>query len=114
MSYGFYHVLHIVCVIAFVSSFTLLLKGDKESKLAKIANGVTGLIILISGMGLLARTGLAFDTWVIGKLVIWTSLAILIPVTAKRFPGAKGRVYKVALALVFTAVYLVSTKLGLN
>ncbi|RAP37190.1 hypothetical protein DID80_04540 [Candidatus Marinamargulisbacteria bacterium SCGC AAA071-K20] len=111
MSYGFYHVLHIICVIAFVSSFTLLLKGDGETKLAKIANGVTGLVILISGMGLLAKAGFGFDTWVIGKLVIWLSLVVMIPVTAKRFPGSKGKVYKIALGLIFVAVYLVSTKL---
>ena len=110
MSYGFYHVLHIICVILFVSSFTLLLKGDKENKGAKILTGVTGLIIFISGMGLIAKAKLGFDTWAIGKLLIWLVLVTMIPITAKRFPKAKARVYNIAMGLVFVAVYLVSTK----
>ena len=110
MSYGFYHIFHIVCLIAIVSGFTLVLKGDGKSKLPKIITGVSSLFLLVSGMGLLAKTGSGFEPWVLTKLAIWLVLAIMIPVTAKRFPEKRNLVFKVALALVFLAIYAVSTK----
>jgi uncharacterized membrane protein SirB2 len=110
MSYSFYHVLHIICLVAIVSGFTLVLKGDNKSKLPKIATGVSSLLLFISGMGLLAKTGTGFEPWVIAKLCIWMGLAVMVPVTAKRFPEKRGLVFKIAIALVFVAIYLVSTK----
>ncbi len=104
MPYGFYHVMHLVCIVAFVSAATLILKGDKDSKASKIVSGLTGLLILVSGMGLLAKAGFGFDAWVKGKLFIWLALTMLIPITAKRFPQAKGKVFKVVIGLLFVAV----------
>ena len=110
MSYGFYHILHIVCLVAIVSGFTLVLKGDNKSKMPKIITGISSLFLFVSGMGLLAKTGTGFEPWVLTKLGIWLSLAIMVPVTAKRFPEKRGLVYKIAMVLVFIAVYSVSTK----
>lgn len=110
MSYSFYHILHIFCVVALVSSITLSLKGDSTKKSTKIATGISSLLLLVSGMGLLARIGSDFEPWVIGKLSIWLALGIIIPVTTKRFPEKKCLVFKIAMALLFVAIYLVSTK----
>jgi len=111
MPYVFYHILHLISLIAFVSSVSLQLKGDNQGKAPKIVTGVSGLILLISGMGLLARIGNSMDSWVIVKLVIWLAVMILVPVTAKRFPGKRGFVFNLVMLLFAVAIYAVSTKL---
>lgn len=111
MPYGFYHVLHLICLVFMVSSFTLLLKRDSNPKLVQIISGISSLFLFVSGMGLLAKAKFGLEPWVIGKLGIWLILAILVPVTAKRFPNKKAAVYSLAMTLVSIAIYLVSTKL---
>ncbi|MBT5954465.1 hypothetical protein HOG98_07065 [bacterium] len=110
MPYGFYHVLHLVCLVAIVSGFTLVLKGDNKKKMPKIVTGIASFLLLFSGMGLLAKIGSGFEPWVITKLCIWLVLAIMVPVTAKRFPEKRRTVFVVALVLVFGAIYTVSSK----
>ncbi len=112
MSYGFYHIIHILCLVSIVSGFTLVLKGENAGKAPKVITGISSFLLLVSGMGLLAKTGGAFETWVILKLCVWLALAVMVPVTAKRFPEKKGLVFKIALGLVAVAVYAVSTKLS--
>jgi len=111
MSYVFYHVFHLMSIVAIVSGITLVLKGNSASKLPKMITGISSLLLLISGMGLLAKTGGSFEPWVIVKLCIWLVLAVMVPVTAKRFPEKKSKVFVIAIALLFAAIFTVSTKL---
>lgn len=110
MPYGFYHILHLVCLIALISSVTLQLKGDGQSKWPKVVTGASGFLLLVSGMGLLARIGNDMAPWVITKLVVWVLIAVSVPVTVKRFPGKKGLLFNIVMGLLLLAAYAVSTK----
>ena len=97
MPYVFYHILHLLSLIAFISSTTLQLKTESVSKWPKIVTGLSSFLLLFSGMGLLAKIGNSFDPWVHVKLGVWLVAVILVPVTAKRFPEKKGMVFNFKL-----------------
>ena len=111
MPYVFYHILHLLSLIAFVSSMTLQLKTDSTSKWPKWVTGLSSFFLLFSGMGLLAKIGNSMDPWVHVKLTVWLLVVVLVPVTAKRFPEKKGMVFNVVMFLLVAAIYSVSTKL---
>lgn len=111
MPYVFYHILHLLSLIAFVSSTTIQLKTDSVSRLPKWVTGLSSFFLLFSGMGLLAKIGNSMEPWVHIKLGVWLLAVMLVPITAKRFPEKKGMVFNVVMFLLLTAVYAVSTKL---
>ncbi len=103
MSYEFYKILHLFMIFSFLV-FSVLNLTTVPSKLVKIGNGVVSFLILVAGMGLLARIGIShgegFPTWVILKMVIWLLLAVLIPVAGKRFPEAGKKGTLVAMVIL--------------
>lgn len=79
MSYQLYKLLHVggvmLLFIALGSSILLAALGAADPqrwrKLAGITHGVALLLILVTGFGILAKTGLGFPGWVWAKLVVW-------------------------------------------
>lgn len=112
LSYEFYKVLHVYSVLAVVIGVTLSFFTE-ASKKVKIINGIASFLILVAGMGLLARIGIkhgaGFPGWVIAKMILWLILAVGGPVLAKRLVEKRqigyGALMVVVALAVFTAVY---------
>ncbi|MCO4793645.1 MAG: hypothetical protein KC493_08040 [Bacteriovoracaceae bacterium] len=102
MSYEFYKSLHLLMIFSFLVLGTLNLV-TQPTKLVKIGTGVTSFLIMVAGMGLLARIGSGFTGWVIVKAVIWLLLAGLIPVAGKRF-SEKGKQMTLVAIVALSAI----------
>lgn len=94
ISYAAYKLIHILGIMFLLLSLGAYLilsmnKSEKGKKLAAITHGISVLIILVAGFGLLARLGyLSVDTWPIWvwlKVTIWLILALII-ILIKRMP----------------------------
>lgn len=112
MSYEFYKVLHVASIFFFISGISIGLLSDNESKGLKIITGATSFLILVAGMGLLARIGVshgqAFPGWIVAKVLFWAILAIGGPVVIKRFPDFRRPAYGVFMALlVLSALFAI-------
>lgn len=82
--YDTYKILHIVGFITIFMGFAYGMKS--WSKGAAIAHGIGLLIVIISGMGMMA--GQAFQPWVFIKLAIWLALGgALVLVKRKLVPN---------------------------
>lgn len=116
MSELFYRWLHLSALIVFFVTLGLTFLGPKELKLPKILTGVMSVIILVAGMGLVAK-GLNIrhgeDTWPLWlktKVALWMILAIASPILAKRLENHRGKALA-GLTLIGTiAVYLAQFK----
>lgn len=114
ISYQLYKVLHISFIFFILTFIASMLLGNFTAKWPKILAGVSGLLILVTGMGLIARLGFKHDEpfplWIWGKFIFWLLLTIGGPVFAKRLVG-KSRVIAffglmaVAIAAATFAVY---------
>ena len=88
MSYEFYKILHFVSIIFVFSFLAVNYFHPNPPKFAKIVNGISSFLVLVAGMGLLARIGVAhgqgFPKWVWIKIIFWLALVVLGPIGAKR------------------------------
>lgn len=82
-----YKVIHIVGVMLLLLSLggylTLSMSGsDRGKRLAAVTHGISVVIILVAGFGLLARMGFfgaeGWPMWVWLKLLIWLILTVII------------------------------------
>lgn len=109
ISYEIYKSLHLLVIFSFVSLSSVLLV-EKGSKSVRIGIGVASLLILVSGMGLLARMGVGhggvFPGWVWGKMGIWLLVSAFVPIAAKRF-SEKGK--KWTLVGLIIAAFVAAT-----
>ncbi len=116
MSYEFYKILHYLSILTMVSMAACNFLSNDQSKLTKILTGVFSLLLLVSGMGLLARVGVShgsgFPAWVNIKLGVWLLLAAGIPILNKRVQNKRRPVFFGLLFLVFIALYSAVTKLA--
>src|SRR6476659_8272466 len=92
MSYEFYRILHVIGIFGLMlslggMSIYMMSGGTRASftarKLLGAIHGVSLLIILVTGFGLIARLGVGFPGWAITKLFIWLVLG-----------GLPGLIYK--------------------
>jgi hypothetical protein len=95
VSYEAYKVIHILGIMFLLLSLGAYLilsmnKSARGRKLTAITHGISVLIILVAGFGLLARLGYfgaeGWPLWVWLKLIIWLILALII-ILIKRMPG---------------------------
>lgn len=100
MSYEFYKLVHLSGVILlFVALGGVAVRAwvaaGQESEAAEVpgralfaaCHGISMLLLLVAGFGLLARLGISAKApWVIGKLVVWLALGAA-PSVLKRKPG---------------------------
>jgi uncharacterized membrane protein SirB2 len=116
MSYEVYKILHVFMVVLFVGSIAIQFFMETSPKSAKIISGVSSFLILVGGMGLLARLGVdhgaGWPVWVKIKLGVWILVAALGPILAKRLKNNRQFGYYGILVLVFVAIYTAVTKLG--
>jgi len=101
----YYKVLHLAGVIALFLSLGALAASRGSLKPAAIGMGVSLLVILVAGFGMIAKYQYGFPGWVIAKLVIWVLLGCSLSVFKR---GLLPRPAAVALVLVLgiAAAYL--------
>jgi len=111
MRLSFYTILHLVGVISLVASLTAVYLSDKKSALANAVLGVSSILILVAGFGLLHLTGTSMHShWLAGKLAIWAVIGIGAPIIAKRKPELKLPFYAAAMGLLVVAAVLAVLK----
>ncbi len=118
--YEAYKVLHLIGVIFLLLSLGAYLmlsmnKSEIGKKLAAMTHGISILIILVAGFGLLARLGLfgagGWPAWVWVKLIVWLILALII-VLIKRAPGLIPVLWFLIPALAGLAAYMAVYKIN--
>ena len=108
MSYEFYKILHLMSLILFTASTVAIIYGQHCGKSCKITNGVSSLLLLVAGMGLIARIGYShgelWPTWIYVKIVLWLIATIWSVSAPKRLPKHQYLVSTVFLLLIFGTV----------
>ncbi|MBT3586317.1 MAG: hypothetical protein HN509_15525 [Halobacteriovoraceae bacterium] len=111
MSYETYKLIHLFSLIAIVVCLTTNGLSPAPKKWAKITGMVASLLLMVAGMGLLARTGhshgAGWPIWVKIKIGIWLVLAVGGPIAYKRLPSKRPLILGMALALLAAAISLV-------
>jgi len=114
MSYEFYKVLHLAMIFIFLGSAAFQFASSAAQKSVKIATGVTSFMILVGGMGLLARIGIShgagFPGWVWAKMAIWLIISAATPILAKRLTNNRGMALFGIIVLLIIAAYLAVNK----
>lgn len=106
MSAQVYYVLHVLSVLLLTGfTFGAFANPAPERRgRAMMLTGITGLIALVAGFGLVSKLGHEFtDLWLIVKLVCWLGLAAISGM-AFRKPEKVGALTIVASILLATAV----------
>lgn len=102
IDYEIYKILHLFMIVILFSSFAVQCFAEKKHKVHSILAGVSSLLILVSGMGLLARLGISHTSgwpmWAVLKVFFWAFIAFLTPVVVKRFPQHKQKWFWFILA----------------
>ena len=108
-SYQVYKLIHLASIFMFLSTMGASFFLNEKGKLIKILSGVSSFLILVGGMGLLARLGVShgepFPFWVLLKIGLWLSLAMLGPILAKRLKSMRALVLIGFLSLAGIAAY---------
>ncbi len=76
MDHDIYKVIHLAGVIILFGSLGagVYTASSKNNKLAAILHGISLVLILVSGFGLMAIIWKTFTWWIILKLIIWLAL----------------------------------------
>jgi len=107
ISYSIYKVTHLVALFVVTSCFGVSFFSGKPQKWARIVGMTASFLILLGGMGLLARLGMkTWPNWVLVKIGIWCVIAIGGPLCAKRLTNNRGLAYSGFMLLFGFAVYL--------
>ncbi|MCH9008614.1 hypothetical protein IIA29_11515 [candidate division KSB1 bacterium] len=116
MSADFYKIAHITGVlILFLSMGGAVVRGmtsDTSASVRKmigITNGVGLLIAIVAGFGMMAKLGIGFDGWIIGKLLIWLAFGGLLAM-ANRKPEMATQLLFIVIILGTVAAYLAVMK----
>ena len=115
MSYETYKLIHLFAIISLFLSIGALLvySGNNNKKLKKkimILHGLAGLILFVSGFGLIARLKMhSFPMWVNLKLGIWIILSVLVPILVSKKVNKKWT-WLLVFVSGFSAIYLVVFK----
>lgn len=116
MSYQVYKILHVVSIVVFFSAMAMSSVRKEKSKSGMIITGVSLILILVSGMGLVARIGIphgvSWPLWLNIKVAIWLTVGVLGHVVMKRFPAFLGKFYWVSVGLLAVASYMANYKIG--
>ena len=103
LSYEFYKTLHIISLFFFFGALGASFYHKKAVRHLKIILGVSSLLILVAGMGLLARLGVGhtslWPNWTYGKLILWLVLVIAAPILVKRIQNKKILAFNLLLVI---------------
>jgi hypothetical protein len=110
MSYEVYKIMHLVALVFMVACLGVNFFSETPRKIARIGGMVASLILMVAGMGLLARTGLGWPSWVIAKMCIWLILAVSAPIMARKLKEKKSLGFTSVLVLITVAIFLAVIK----
>jgi uncharacterized membrane protein SirB2 len=110
MSATFYHILHVISLLALYGGTFYAFAAPTETRKQTLAlTGIASLLMIISGVGLMHKMGLAWSGWVFVKIACWLGLSALGGIGYRR-RGAVGTLIVTALGLAVIAVIMVYTK----
>lgn len=106
MSFEIYKAIHIISLI--VVTACLGIGYFAPRKWAKMLGMTASLLLMIAGMGLLAKAyaGQNWPTWVIIKIFIWLVVAISGPMMAKRLTKYRAQAFFFLIFLLTVAICL--------
>lgn len=115
MSENFYRVLHFGSLFFFLSGLGVSFFTDNKNVANKIISGIASLLILVAGMGLIAKGlqighGDGWPAWIHAKITIWAVLAIVGPILTKRLSKGRVAAFYISLVLAVCAGYLAVNK----
>lgn len=115
ITYEIYKIIHLFFIILLFVTLALQIFGSAK-KFYKMGYGIACLLILISGMGLLARINVPhaepWDNWIRIKLGVWIVLTIASPIILKRFESIKKAWWYISLGLLLVALIAVQYKIA--
>lgn len=116
MSYAFYKIIHVVSIVLFFALYMSAVRKEGSIKKEVIFTGVALMLILVSGMGLIAKIGIAhgaaWPLWLKLKLTIWAGIGLVGHTILKRFSQFKLQFFWTAFVLLICASYLANYKIG--
>jgi len=112
LSYETYKVSHLFFVVLFLCLSSVLLWYGGRIKSFSIISGIATLLILVTGMGLLANLGIKhsepWPLWIKLKMGLWIFLAALVPIVSKRAPKlGKVAFFIMMMSFLFIAYIVV-------
>ncbi len=114
INYEIYKMIHVFMVVIMFTYFGIQIYAKDKVKMAAMWSGIASLLILVSGMGLLARIGVShtegWPFWVIFKLGVWTLITIATPIIIKRAKGFSKNWLYVMFLMLLTVIYMVQYK----
>ena len=110
MSYEVYKFIHVISVILFVSMIVRVFSTKNFAKIDKVFLHSSGFLILVGGMGLLARLGVShtggWPLWVKAKLGLWLVLFPVFAILSKRMVAKDWKHWPMLLiTIILAAVY---------
>jgi uncharacterized membrane protein SirB2 len=113
ISYEVYKIVHLFSIMLLISGLGISFFAV-DSKPIKIMTGIATLMVLVAGMGLMARLGLGhsepWPLWIKMKMLIWLLIGVGGAIVAKRFPQFGKVAYVLCLILFLVAAIAANFK----
>lgn len=110
MKYSIFHLIHLLSVFALVGTVVFAIAKPEQLVRKKVLmySGISSLVVLITGFGLLGVMKLGVPPWSLVKVAVWLALSLLAGIAFRR--PDKGSLFLwvcsvgVALALVMVSL----------
>ncbi len=112
MPYEAYKLMHFAAIFTTLAMIGATFIGTVGAKKwVKILSGITSALILVSGMGMMARLGISISAglprWILLKMGLWLCLAVGLPILSKRVETFRVTLGLIAIGLMCLAAYFV-------